>query len=148
MSRRNLSGTGSGFLTCMCAIRKKPVNISVSVPFPVNCLRRQPRKNSLKKFVNLMRMTVWTGILVQLPLPDHIQEDAVIEAISPQKDVDGFHPWSVGALCIGKPGFVSCTACGHYSAFEAQRALTLKVRVRCSRPQQYCGQTHVPPAAS
>ena len=52
------------------------------------------------------------GILVQLPLPDHIQEDAVIEAISPQKDVDGFHPWSVGALCIGKPGFVSCTPAG------------------------------------
>ena len=52
------------------------------------------------------------GILVQLPLPSHMDEDAVIRAISPQKDVDGFHPQSVGALCIGQPGFVSCTPAG------------------------------------
>lgn len=52
------------------------------------------------------------GILVQLPLPGHIHEDAVIAAISPKKDVDGFHPQSVGALSIGQPGFVSCTPAG------------------------------------
>lgn len=52
------------------------------------------------------------GILVQLPLPGHIDEDTVIRAISPKKDVDGFHPQSVGALCIGQPGFVSCTPAG------------------------------------
>ena len=52
------------------------------------------------------------GILVQLPLPAHIDEDAVIRAIDPAKDVDGFHPQSVGALCIGQPGFVSCTPAG------------------------------------
>lgn len=52
------------------------------------------------------------GILVQLPLPKHIDEDAVIKAISPIKDVDGFHPQSVGALCIGQKGFVSCTPAG------------------------------------
>lgn len=52
------------------------------------------------------------GILVQLPLPGHIEEDAVIRAIDPKKDVDGFHPQSVGALCIGEPGFVSCTPAG------------------------------------
>ncbi len=52
------------------------------------------------------------GILVQLPLPGHINEDKVIEAISPIKDVDGFHPMNVGALSIGKPGFVSCTPYG------------------------------------
>ena len=52
------------------------------------------------------------GILVQLPLPEHIDEDAVIRAIDPKKDVDGFHPQSVGALCIGQPGFVSCTPAG------------------------------------
>lgn len=52
------------------------------------------------------------GILVQLPLPDHINEDAVIHAIDPAKDVDGFHPQSVGKLCIGQPGFVSCTPAG------------------------------------
>lgn len=52
------------------------------------------------------------GILVQLPLPKHIDEDKVIGAIHPGKDVDGFHPQSVGALCIGQPGFVSCTPAG------------------------------------
>lgn len=52
------------------------------------------------------------GILVQLPLPKHIDEDTVIKAIDPKKDVDGFHPQSVGALCIGQPGFVSCTPAG------------------------------------
>lgn len=52
------------------------------------------------------------GILVQLPLPVRIDEDTVIRAIDPAKDVDGFHPQSVGALCIGQPGFVSCTPAG------------------------------------
>lgn len=52
------------------------------------------------------------GILVQLPLPGHIDEEAVLNAINPLKDVDGFHPQNVGALCIGKPGFVSCTPAG------------------------------------
>ena len=52
------------------------------------------------------------GILVQLPLPKHINEDKIIKAISPKKDVDGFHPQSVGALSIGQPGFVSCTPAG------------------------------------
>ena len=52
------------------------------------------------------------GILVQLPLPKHIDEDKVIRAIDPDKDVDGFHPESVGRLSIGVPGFVSCTPAG------------------------------------
>ena len=52
------------------------------------------------------------GILCQLPLPKHINEDHVIKAISPKKDVDGFHPQNVGALVIGEKGFVSCTPAG------------------------------------
>ncbi len=52
------------------------------------------------------------GILVQLPLPAHIDEDKVIRAISPDKDVDGFHPVSVGRLWLGEPGFLSCTPAG------------------------------------
>lgn len=52
------------------------------------------------------------GILVQLPLPGHIDEDKVIRAISPEKDVDGFHPVSVGKLWIGEKGFLSCTPAG------------------------------------
>lgn len=52
------------------------------------------------------------GILVQLPLPKHINENKIIEAISSKKDVDGFHPMSVGNLVIGKETFVSCTPAG------------------------------------
>lgn len=52
------------------------------------------------------------GILVQLPLPAHIDEDTVIRTIVPEKDVDGFHPQSVGLLSIGQKGFVSCTPAG------------------------------------
>jgi methylenetetrahydrofolate dehydrogenase (NADP+)/methenyltetrahydrofolate cyclohydrolase len=52
------------------------------------------------------------GILVQLPLPKHLDEQLVIERISPTKDVDGFHPINVGKLMIGIPGFLSCTPAG------------------------------------
>ncbi len=52
------------------------------------------------------------GILVQLPLPKHINEDKVIMAIDPSKDVDGFHPVSVGNMVIGRPGFLPCTPHG------------------------------------
>lgn len=52
------------------------------------------------------------GILVQLPLPKHIDEDAVIQAITPKKDVDGFHPETVGHMCIGTTGFLPCTPAG------------------------------------
>ena len=52
------------------------------------------------------------GILVQLPLPKTISEDKVLMAISPKKDVDGFHPMNVGNLCIGRKGFLSCTPTG------------------------------------
>jgi methylenetetrahydrofolate dehydrogenase (NADP+) / methenyltetrahydrofolate cyclohydrolase len=52
------------------------------------------------------------GILVQLPLPDHVNEDRVIEAISPRKDVDGFHPVNVGKLVIGQECFLPCTPAG------------------------------------
>jgi len=52
------------------------------------------------------------GILVQLPLPGHMNEDAVIHAIDPKKDVDGFHPVSVGNMVIGNDGFLPCTPAG------------------------------------
>jgi methylenetetrahydrofolate dehydrogenase (NADP+)/methenyltetrahydrofolate cyclohydrolase len=52
------------------------------------------------------------GILVQLPLPKHIDSDKVLEAISPAKDADGFHPYNVGRLSIGKPTFQPCTPYG------------------------------------
>ncbi len=52
------------------------------------------------------------GILVQLPLPKHIDSQKIIEAIDPNKDVDGFHPDNVGRLAIGKPRFIPCTPKG------------------------------------
>lgn len=52
------------------------------------------------------------GILVQLPLPGHMCEEKILDAILPEKDVDGFHPQNVGCLCIGKKGHVSCTPAG------------------------------------
>lgn len=52
------------------------------------------------------------GILCQLPLPKHIDEKKILNAISPKKDVDGFHPQNVGALVVGDFGFVSCTPAG------------------------------------
>lgn len=52
------------------------------------------------------------GILVQLPLPKHINESKIVEAISPNKDVDGFHPYNVGRLITGKPVFQPCTPYG------------------------------------
>lgn len=52
------------------------------------------------------------GILVQLPLPPHIQTARILEAVSPAKDVDGFHPFNMGALLAGSPRFVPCTPAG------------------------------------
>lgn len=52
------------------------------------------------------------GILVQLPLPSHICEETVLLAISPEKDVDGFHPTTVGKMCIGAKGYLPCTPAG------------------------------------
>lgn len=75
-----------------------------------------PEETTQEKLLSLIQelneRTDVNGILVQLPLPGHIEEEKVIQAITPEKDVDGFHPQSVGALCIGQPGFVSCTPAG------------------------------------
>lgn len=60
----------------------------------------------------LNRRTDVDGMIVQLPLPAHINEERVLLAIDPAKDVDGFHPVSVGNLSIGRPGYVSCTPAG------------------------------------
>jgi methylenetetrahydrofolate dehydrogenase (NADP+)/methenyltetrahydrofolate cyclohydrolase len=62
------------------------------------------------------------GILVQLPLPKHIDSARVLEAVSPAKDVDGFHAESMGALLAGAPGFVPCTPAGVMRMLEHARA--------------------------
>lgn len=66
----------------------------------------------LKKVEDLNHDQEVSGILVQLPLPKHINEDIVIQNILPSKDVDGFHPENVGRLSIGGKGFTSCTPYG------------------------------------
>ena len=60
------------------------------------------------------------GILVQLPLPKQIDTDKVLEAISPSKDADGFHPYNVGRLSIGKPLFQPCTPYGVMQMFKEE----------------------------
>lgn len=66
----------------------------------------------LKLIKDLNQDSVIHGILVQLPLPDHINEESVLYAIDPDKDVDGFHPVNIGRLMIGAPGFLPCTPHG------------------------------------
>ena len=61
------------------------------------------------------------GILVQLPLPGHISESKVIDTISPEKDVDGFHPVNVGKMVIGKEGFLPCTPYGIMKLLEREQ---------------------------
>ncbi len=60
------------------------------------------------------------GILVQLPLPDHISETAIIEAISPEKDVDGFHPINIGRMMTGQRAFLPCTPYGIIEMVKAK----------------------------
>lgn len=69
-------------------------------------------KELLDLIASLNENDAVNGILVQLPVPKHIDADKVIRAISPEKDVDGFHPMNVGRLAIGEKGFVSCTPAG------------------------------------
>jgi methylenetetrahydrofolate dehydrogenase (NADP+)/methenyltetrahydrofolate cyclohydrolase len=66
----------------------------------------------LKKIAELNKDPLVDGILVQLPLPKHIDTDKVLNSIDPEKDVDGFHPVNVGRLLIGNPYFMPCTAYG------------------------------------
>lgn len=66
----------------------------------------------LKVIDDLNKSKDVNGILVQLPLPKHIDEETILLAISPEKDVDGFHPYNIGAMSIGKDTFLPCTPAG------------------------------------
>ncbi len=83
---------------------------------------RMPAEISEKELINVIKMLnnnpMVHGILVQLPLPKHIREENVIEAIDYKKDVDGFHPYSVGRLVRGNPLFYPCTPYGIMKLFE------------------------------
>ena len=82
--------------------------ISESILLPENVEQEQ----LIKVIDNLNMDTNYHGILVQLPLPRNINSQKIISAISPRKDVDGFHPENVGWLSIGKPRFIPCTPKG------------------------------------
>mgnify|MGYP001417342384 FL=1 len=69
-------------------------------------------KELLELIDDLNKNNLFHGILVQLPLPSHIDSDKVINKILPSKDVDGFHPENAGLLSIGKPRFIPCTPKG------------------------------------
>ena len=81
---------------------------SVKIAMPEGTTQEQ----LLEKVRELNNDPAINGILVQLPLPKGLNAGEVIRTISPLKDVDGFHPQSVGALSIGLPGFKSCTPAG------------------------------------
>ncbi len=76
--------------------------------------RHYRRKTVLDKIEELNKDESVSGILVQLPLPKHIDKQKVIESILPSKDVDGFHPMNVGNLSSGYESSVPCTPLGCY----------------------------------
>ena len=81
---------------------------SIEHKLPIDC-----SQDTLNKLIDELNANPAVhGILVQLPLPEHLNEEEVIEAISPEKDVDGFHPLNVGALACGEATLVPCTPLG------------------------------------
>ena len=81
---------------------------SLLIEFPVDV----PETILLEKIEQLNNDDQMHGILVQLPLPNHISEEKVIETISPDKDVDGFHPINIGKMMTGQDTFLPCTPFG------------------------------------
>ncbi len=83
---------------------------------------RLPESTSQEELLDLIAIynadTSFHGILVQLPLPNHINEEAVLLAIDPNKDVDGFHPMNMGRLWSGHPVMVPCTPAGIMEMFK------------------------------
>ncbi len=104
---------GSDPASCVYVRNKKNACAYIGIESLAYELPEDTREEELLKLIEeLNHKEQVKGILVQLPLPEHICEDKVIQAISPQKDVDGFHPQSVGAMTIGEPGFLPCTPAG------------------------------------
>ena len=79
-----------------------------------SCSRRLPATASTEEVIaSIAELSTWAdGILVQLPLPEHIDEKKVLGAIPPEKDVDCFHPYNIGKLLTGEAGLRPCTPAG------------------------------------
>ncbi len=106
-------------------------------PSSTSSTRRPPRARCCALIAELNRRPDVHGILVQLPLPAHIDTAKVIEAIDPAKDVDGFHPINVGRLAIGEPALAPCTPTGCLILAKSVRAEARGARGRGDRPLQH-----------
>lgn len=92
---------------------KEKASLEVGMNGTVHRLPAETGEDALLALLaELNRDDAVDGILVQLPLPKHVNETRVLEAISPWKDVDGFHPENVGLLAVGRPRLVPCTPAG------------------------------------
>lgn len=98
---------------------KRKASQVVGIRSTQHLLARETAESSLVELISeLNRDTGVHGILVQLPLPSHINEYTIVSAISPQKDVDGFHPCNVGRLVAGLDTFIPCTPYGVMQMME------------------------------
>ena len=88
------------------------------------------------------------GILVQMPLPPQVDSKRILLAVSPEKDVDGFHPCNVGTLVTGRPGPKSCTPAGHPPAAALLQDSDRRAPRRRGRPQRHCRQADGDAAAA
>jgi methylenetetrahydrofolate dehydrogenase (NADP+)/methenyltetrahydrofolate cyclohydrolase len=92
---------------------KKKMALEAGMHSELHELDKNTTEEELLKLINYLNMdSKIHGILVQLPLPKNLDERKIIDAISPDKDVDGLHPINAGRLVIGKPGFIPCTPFG------------------------------------
>jgi len=92
---------------------KKKACVRLEIYSEEHKMPRETSEQDLLELINKLNANEKIhGILVQLPLPDHINEDKVLNTVDPAKDVDGFHPVNVGNLVVGKPSFLPCTPYG------------------------------------
>jgi methylenetetrahydrofolate dehydrogenase (NADP+)/methenyltetrahydrofolate cyclohydrolase len=117
---------GRGILPCLSVIligedpaslsyvtaKEKALNEAGMRSLDIRLPAKTDEETLLSHIARLNRDKDVHGILVQLPLPPHIREDWVISSIDPKKDVDGFHPISVGNMVLGRSGFLPCTPNG------------------------------------
>ena len=112
------------------------------------CRRTPHRRQLLDLIQELNRDPQVDGILCQLPLPGHLDEEAVLNAIARDKDVDCFHPYNVGRLMIGDPVFLPCTPAGVMEMLAGIRHPRPGQAVRGAGPQQHRGQSLWPSLCS
>ncbi len=105
------------FLFLACTVQESPVEVIEDIP------GEEPKEEEaeikdLEEVEEINNNDDIDGLIVQLPLPDHIDEDKVTETMSPSKDVDGFHPENVGKMALNLPTFVSATPYGIIQLLE------------------------------